>query len=491
MWGLARRELLKLVGALGLGLTFGGLGPTDGLRAADTGGDRVGTGKHTGTKGVIVLGMDGLDPAICREMMDAGELPAFRTLAERGSFAQSRTSAPPQSPVAWSCMATSTNPGRHGLYDFLNRNRENYLIELGIVKRNPRNLLGLGRSMFLPVRKGEGFWETVARQRGMTSTVLRWPITFPPQDQQSHLLSGLGVPDILGGLGRYSFYSDTKDLLGSGAKGNVKLVTFTNGKATSEIIGPKVARLTGESNATVPLEIRIHDDRKRITLTVDGDSDTVPIGSTSKWFELKFSVGLLSSVSGICKFHVGGIDPLRLHLTPIEVDPNEPVFPISSPEDFSSVLAQKWGLYHTLGMPEDTNAVVEHHLDEEGFLKQCEEIISAQEKMYFGELESFKEGLFAHVFFSSDRIQHIFWVTRDPEHPAYSEEYAAKYGQVIPDLYKRMDGILARTLEVAEKTGAEVLVCSDHGFASFRYGFHVNSWLAESGFMALKDPPFP
>lgn len=488
MLKLARRELLKIIGALGLSMTIGPFRADATDEALSPGGDRLSSTGDNRTQGLIVLGMDGLDPGICKEMMAAGELPAFSKMAETGIFSEMATSAPPQSPVAWSSMATSMNPGQHGLYDFLTCNKDTYLIELGVLKRNQRNLLGLGSSMFLPVREGVGFWEIIARSN-LPSTTLRWPVTFPPQAEKSRLLSGLGVPDILGGLGRYSFYSDSKDLLGEGAKGNVKLLSFKNGKAVSEVIGPKVAKLTGESNATAPLEIEIIQDKNSVRLTLDGDSDTIEIGSNSKWFRPKFSVGLLSSARGICKFYLGGINPLRLHMTPVEVDPKSPVFPISAPEDFSGKLAEEWGLFHTLGMPEDTNAVIEDHLDEEGFLKQCDEIISSQEKIFFGELESFEKGLLANVFFSSDRIQHIFWVTRDPKHPAYSEEYTEKYDHVIPELYKRMDGIVGKTLEIAKKKGCEVIVCSDHGFTSFRHGLHVNSWLAKEGFMALKVPP--
>ena len=47
------------------------------------------------------------------------------------------------------------------------------------------------------------------------------------------------------------------------------------------------------------------------------------------------------------------------------------------------------------------------------FWKNCHDVISEQEKMLNLELDHFEEGLLANVFFSSDRLQHIFWVTRD------------------------------------------------------------------------------
>jgi predicted AlkP superfamily phosphohydrolase/phosphomutase len=113
-----------------------------------------------------------------------------------------------------------------------------------------------------------------------------------------------------------------------------------------------------------------------------------------------------------------------------------------------------------------------------------------QEKMLDYEMNRFKEGLLGCVFFTTDRIQHIFWVTQDTEHPLYDREYAQKYGDVIPSYYRRMDTILGRLLSALDDRTA-LMVCSDHGFSSYRRSFHLNSWLVEQGLMALKEPVDP
>ena len=63
----------------------------------------------------IVIGFDGMDPALARRWMDEGKMPNFKRLAERGSFHPLPTTNPPQSPVAWASFATGSNPGAHGL----------------------------------------------------------------------------------------------------------------------------------------------------------------------------------------------------------------------------------------------------------------------------------------------------------------------------------------------------------------------------------------
>ncbi|MDX9776865.1 MAG: alkaline phosphatase family protein, partial [Petrimonas sp.] len=69
------------------------------------------------TKKAIILGFDGMDPAITRALMKQGRLPNLTRLAERGMFSVLETSTPPQSPVAWSNFISGGNPGAHGIFD--------------------------------------------------------------------------------------------------------------------------------------------------------------------------------------------------------------------------------------------------------------------------------------------------------------------------------------------------------------------------------------
>ena len=64
---------------------------------------------------LLVLGIDGMDPQILRTLMTEGRMPHFEALAQRGGFATLQTSAPPQSPVAWSSFITGLDPQDHGI----------------------------------------------------------------------------------------------------------------------------------------------------------------------------------------------------------------------------------------------------------------------------------------------------------------------------------------------------------------------------------------
>jgi predicted AlkP superfamily phosphohydrolase/phosphomutase len=81
----------------------------------------------------------------------------------------------------------------------------------------------------------------------------------------------------------------------------------------------------------------------------------------------------------------------------------------------------------------------------------------------------------------------MFWRLTDPDHPAYDEKLAARYGDVIARTYGEMDRALDAALKKADKDTV-VLVMSDHGFNAFRRGFNLNTWLLQQGYHRLKRP---
>ena len=81
---------------------------------------------------VIFLGLDGLDPRLTETYLAQGKLPNLAKLREQGSYHRLRTTFPALSPVAWSTFATGVNPGRHNIFDFLNRSLKTYVPELSL-----------------------------------------------------------------------------------------------------------------------------------------------------------------------------------------------------------------------------------------------------------------------------------------------------------------------------------------------------------------------
>ena len=83
-------------------------------------------------KKILVVGIDGLDPDICRELIQKGKMPNLKALISNGTFEDLQIINPAQSPVSWSCLACGVNPGKHGIFDFIHRDPKTYLPRLSI-----------------------------------------------------------------------------------------------------------------------------------------------------------------------------------------------------------------------------------------------------------------------------------------------------------------------------------------------------------------------
>lgn len=70
---------------------------------------------------VILLGFDGADARTAGAMMEAGELPNLKRLAEQGTFSPLGTTTAAESPVAWAALNAGQNPAKTGIPGFVKR----------------------------------------------------------------------------------------------------------------------------------------------------------------------------------------------------------------------------------------------------------------------------------------------------------------------------------------------------------------------------------
>ncbi len=430
-------------------------------------------------KRLLLLGMDGLDPNVLDELMGQHQLPNFRRLADQGSYARMATSNPSESPVAWASIATGANAGQHGIFDFIVRRPGTYLPDLSLMQPNPKNVTGAREKMYLQVRQAEGFWAHTSRA-GIPTSVVRWPGAFPPEPVSGHMFCGLGVPDLGGRMGRYSFYTTAPDPNDEAAEKTTP-VQWQGDRVVTELLGPAIKG----GSASVALEVTRQGEGVRVRLGKGTAVDLRP-RQWSDWVPVTFKLGFLRKQTGLVKFYLEAAEPaLRLFATPVQVDPARPAFPITHPDDFAAEMAGQYGPFYTQGMPEDTHAVTDGRIGVDAFLAQCAEVAAERERMFDHELAGFDDGVLAFVFDHSDRIQHLFWVTRDPDHPAYKPDFAEQYGHVLPDMYRQMDRLLGKALSALGSDDG-LMVMSDHGFGSFRRSVQVNTWLVQNGYMSLK-----
>ena len=440
---------------------------------------------------LIIIGFDGMDPVLAQQWMDDGSLPNFRKLAAMGEFHPLPTSNPPQSPVAWSDFATGTGPGEHGIYDFLRRDRDTLLPAFSISKSIPPQEFLTLFGMELPLdsgkiinrRIGTPFWSAVEDQGGR-STVLRVPVTFPP-DPIHRMMAGMGVPDLLGTQGTYTIYSTRPTAVSATSSSrSVRMRPNREGHIKTLLQGP-AHPLKPEAPA-LGTELLLDPEGKKVRVRL-GDADIqLAAGEWSDWITVSFSYFGPASVKGIVRLYLLNAYPrVQLYVSPIHIDPRKPVVPLSSPPSYASELVEDFGLYHTIGMPEETWSLNEGHLTDHAFLEMERTILQERENMFYDALDRHDSDVVVSVFVQTDRIAHMFYRGIDPEHPLY-EETDAEAREAIHWIYTEADRVLGETMQ---RMGGDdrLIVLSDHGFAPFRRAVHLNRWLAEEGLLVLKD----
>ena len=128
----------------------------------------------SGKPAVIVLGFDGMDYALTKQMMAEGRLPNLSRLAARAAFQPLGTSMPPQSPVAWSNFITGLDAGGHGIFDFVHRDPKTMIPYLSTSRAEASDKtlklgkyqIPLGSDKVELLRHGQPFWE-VLEKRGI------------------------------------------------------------------------------------------------------------------------------------------------------------------------------------------------------------------------------------------------------------------------------------------------------------------------------------
>jgi predicted AlkP superfamily phosphohydrolase/phosphomutase len=433
---------------------------------------------------VIVIGLDGLEPKIVEPMLAAGELPNLARLRAQGGSARVATTSPAQTPVAWSSFATGANPGGHGIFDFIRRDPATYLPDIALNRYEQKNAFTPPRAVNL--RRGTPVWELLSAA-GIGSTVLRCPCSYPPDPVRGRLLSGMGVPDLRGGLGTGTFYSSAEGVAPRESESVVRLHADGTGAIATHLVGPRNPR----DRSDLRFDVTLDPDPAggRVLLRSAGSPRELEIrqGQWSDWLQVKFKLGLLQSVRGIVRFLLVRTGPeLELYASPIQFDPEAPLFPISSPPEYARDLAGHIGTFHTAGMIEDHTGLSNERFGEDAFLDQCEGVWREREAMMLHELGRFDSGLFYCLFDTPDRVQHMLWRFREPDHPANrGRAPSPEFARAIEEQYRRGDAVVGKALEFADDRTL-LIALSDHGFGSFRRGVHLNTWLLDNGLLALR-----
>ncbi|MFQ5667420.1 MAG: alkaline phosphatase family protein [Candidatus Binatia bacterium] len=454
---------------------------------------------------VLVLGFDGVDPQLLDRFMAAGKLPHFARLAATGSYQPLATTMPPQSPVAWSTFITGLDPGGHGIYDFVHRDPAPagggallpYLSTSRVEEDGYRLTLG---PYALPLRSGKtellrhgtAFWNVLV-QHGIPATVLKIPANFPPEPSTARTLSDMGTPDIRGTYGTFSFY--TSDPADGGSRsvsgGLMHVVDVVNNHAHAEIPGPENPFRRDKQRASCGFDVFVDPQSKAVKIAIGGQEILLQTGEWSGWVPVQFDlVEGIASVHGIVRFHLEQVQPhLRLYTTPVNIDPDLPALPISTPSHYAHALFGQLGYFYTQGLPENTAALSAGVLNDSEWLAEADDIYAERLRLFEFELRRFRTGLLFAYFGGTDQVSHMFWRTL----PQDGQSPRSEHADAILNAYRQVDAVLGHAMAAIEGARSEsdevdttLIVMSDHGFAPWKRAVELNSWLRAEGFLALR-----
>jgi predicted AlkP superfamily phosphohydrolase/phosphomutase len=467
---------------------------------------------------LLILGFDGMDPRLLTRWMKAGQLPNLSKLASTGTVKPLATTHSPESPTAWASFATGVNPGKHNIYDFLVRDTNTYLPDLGMVRREPAKFilgyLPIARPKLFSLRGGTSFWVT-AGQAGVRSSILTVPVTFPPEDvPNGELLSGLPLPDIRGTMGTFYYFATDLSRYEEGNTefgGILKRLLMEADVARTELIGPPnpivrariqelrtkgptlgdadratIATLQASEDVRVPMTVRWNRAEKTATVEIQGQSIRLEVGRMSRWIDLEFRINFFVRLHGMAQLLLMKADTeLQLYISPVNWKPDAPPVPMSSPESFAGDLFQRIGHFRTLGWAEATWPLNEGRMDEHTFMEDLYKAFDDRAQVILSRIDARNWDLLVGVVESTDRVQHMMWRFQDPAHPMYDAALAEKFGDAILRVYRRADQLVGEALDRVEP-GTTVLVVSDHGFHSWRKAVNLNTWLVQQGYMTLQ-----
>jgi predicted AlkP superfamily phosphohydrolase/phosphomutase len=129
------------------------------------------------TRRGVVIGLDGAAWHLLDPLIDKGLMPRLAALRRSGASGTMRSTIPTYTPPAWTSAATGVNPGRHGIYGFVEGHAQDDGLEL----------VHSGKI------KSPTIWE-MANAQGARVGVYNMPLTYPPLPMDGWTVSGMMTP---------------------------------------------------------------------------------------------------------------------------------------------------------------------------------------------------------------------------------------------------------------------------------------------------------
>lgn len=128
-------------------------------------------------KRLFIVGLDGATWRILDPLLKKGKLPFLTELKEKGASGILESVTPPLTPAAWSSFQTGVNPGKHGIFGFLN------------YRKNPSDPPFYTSGDI----KSDKIWDLLGREGGR-SLIINMPLSYPVYKMRGILVSSFLTP---------------------------------------------------------------------------------------------------------------------------------------------------------------------------------------------------------------------------------------------------------------------------------------------------------
>jgi len=135
--------------------------------------------RHRRPTRVCCIGLDGTPHSLLQRMLSDGIMPNLAALVGEGSLLRITSVHPWVSSVAWSTLQTGVNPGKHGIYGFVDRDPATLKTYIPLANRN----------------KHPALWDLLG-QAGKRVIILNVPVTYPANPVNGILVAGFLAPKL-------------------------------------------------------------------------------------------------------------------------------------------------------------------------------------------------------------------------------------------------------------------------------------------------------
>lgn len=126
---------------------------------------------------IFIIGLDAATWDLLDPWIESGEIRNLAALIRKSAKGTLQSSLPPLTPPAWTSFMTGCNPGKHGIYNFMEPKEGEY----GMRYANAGS------------RKARTLWKML-NDAGYGTGVVNVPFTYPPEKLRGFQISGMDTP---------------------------------------------------------------------------------------------------------------------------------------------------------------------------------------------------------------------------------------------------------------------------------------------------------